>query len=72
MLFTAVHRHYEAVATELSLDNLVDGPPVTTTVLVLVGDLHLGVVRALRFAQSLVPNPKAVYVETDPARTLRL
>ena len=39
----------------------------------LVGsDLHLGVVRALRFAQSLVPNPKAVYVETDPARTLRL
>jgi amino acid transporter len=72
MLFKAVHRHYEAVATELSLDNLVDGPPVTTTVLVLVGDLHLGVVRALRFAQSLVPNPKAVYVETDPARTLRL
>ena len=29
-------------------------------------------VRALRFAQSLAPNPKAVYVETDPARTLRL
>jgi amino acid transporter len=72
MLFMAVHRHYEAVAKELSLDNLIDEPPVTTTVLVLVGDLHLGVVRALRFAQSLVPSPKAVYVETDPARTLRL
>jgi hypothetical protein len=72
MVFKTVHRHYEAVATELSLDNVVDGPPVTTTVLVLVGDLHLAVVRALRFAQSLVPNPKAVYVETDPARTLRL
>jgi amino acid transporter len=72
MAFKAVHRHYEGVAKELSLDNLVDEPPVTTTVLVLVGDLHLGVVRALRFAQSLVPNPKAVYVETDPARTLRL
>ena len=72
MAFKAVHRHYEVVAKELSLDNLVDEPPVTTTVLVLVGDLHLGVVRALHFAQSLVPNPKAVYVETDPARTLRL
>jgi amino acid transporter len=72
MAFKAVHRHYEVVAKELSLDNLVDEPPVTTTVLVLVGDLHLGVVRALRFAQSLIPNPKAVYVETDPARTLRL
>jgi hypothetical protein len=72
MAFKAVHRHYDVVAKELSLDNLVDEPPVTTTVLVLVGDLHLGVVRALRFAQSLVPNPKAVYVETDPARTLRL
>ena len=72
MAFKAVHHHYEAVAKELSLEHLVDEPPVTTTVLVLVGDLHLGVVRALRFAQSLVPNPKAVYVETDPARTLRL
>ena len=72
MAFKAVHRHYEAVAEELSLDHLVGGDQVTTTVLVLVGDLHLGVVRALRFAQSLAPNPKAVYVETDPARTLRL
>lgn len=72
LVFTAVHRHYEAVSNELSLERLVDEPPVTTTVLVLVGDLHLGVVRALRFAQSLVPSPRAVYVETDPARTLRL
>jgi hypothetical protein len=32
----------------------------------------MGVVRALRFAQSLSSNPKAVYVEIDPARTLRL
>jgi len=72
MVFQAVHRHYDAVAEELSLEHLADEPPVTNTVLVLVGDLHLGVVRALRFAQSLAANPKAVYVETDPARTLRL
>jgi amino acid transporter len=70
--FRVVNRHYEALAAELSLEHLADEPPVTNTVLVLVGDLHMGVVRALRFAQSLTPNPKAVYVEIDPARTLKL
>ena len=38
----------------------------------LVGDLHRGVVRALQYAQTLSPNAKAVYVETDPERTRRL
>ena len=70
--FRVVNRHYEALAAELSLEHLADEPPVSNTVLVLVGDLHMGVVRALRFAQSLTPNPKAVYVEIDPARTLKL
>ena len=70
--FRVVNRHYEALAAELSLEHLADEPPVTNTVLVLVGDLHMGVVRALRFAQSLTPNPKAVYVEIDPSRTLQL
>ncbi len=70
--FRVVNRHYEALAAELSLEHLADEPPVSNAVLVLVGDLHMGVVRALRFAQSLTPNPKAVYVEIDPARTLKL
>jgi amino acid transporter len=72
MGFRAVNRHYEALADELSLEHLAEEPPVTNTVLVLAGDLHMGVVRALRYAQSLSPNPKAVYVEIDPSRTLRL
>lgn len=72
MGFRAVHHHYEALAEELSLEHLADEPPITNTVLVLVGDLHMGVVRALRYALSLSSNPKAVYVELDPARTLRL
>ncbi len=73
LAFRAVHQHYELVATELSLVHLEpDEPPLTNTVLVLVGDLHMGVVRALRFAQSLSPNPKAVYVELDPSFTARL
>ena len=72
MMFLSIRRHYVDVAGQLSLEHLTDEPPMTNTVLVLVGDLHMGVVRALRFAQSLSVNPKAVYVELDPARTLRL
>ena len=70
--FRAIHRHYDTVAHELSLVHLVEEPPVNNTVLVLVGDLHMGVVKALRYAQSLSPSPKAVYVELDPSATARL
>ncbi len=70
--FRAVHRHYELVAAELSLNHLAEEPPVTNTVLVLVGDLHMGVIKALRYAQSLSPSPKAVFVEVDPSWTPRL
>ena len=70
--FRAIHRHYDTVAEELSLEHLVEAPPVSNTVLVLVGDLHMGVVKALRYAQSLSPSPKAVYVELDPSATARL
>jgi len=72
LAFRAVHHHYELVAAELSLDHLAEEPPVSNTVLVLVGDLHMGVVKALRYAQSLTPNPKAVFVEVDPSWTARL
>jgi hypothetical protein len=45
---------------------------MTSSVLVLVGDLHRGVVRAVQYAQLLSPAAKAVYVEIDPERTHRL
>ena len=70
--FRSIYRHYDTVAHELSLEHLVEEPPVNNTVLVLVGDLHMGVVKALRYAQSLSPSPKAVYVELDPSVTARL
>jgi hypothetical protein len=71
-LFMVVHRHYDTVASQLSLEDMSTPPPLDGTILVLVGDLHRGVVRALQYAQSLSPNAKAVYVETDPERTRRL
>ncbi len=71
-VFLIVHNHYEVVAQQLSLEGFEPPAPVTTSVLVLVGDLHRGVVRAIAYAQSLSPNAKAVFVETDPDRTRRL
>jgi amino acid transporter len=72
-LFLAIRSHYDSVARQLSLDGLAEPPPpMTTTVLVLVGDLHRGVVQAVQYAQALSPSAKAVYVETDPERTRRL
>jgi amino acid transporter len=71
-LFVGVHRHYADVAGQLSMERYDPPPPIRNTVLVLVGDLHQGVSVALRYAQSLSPSVKAVFVETDPERTRRL
>jgi amino acid transporter len=72
VIFLTVHRHYDTVAAQLSLEGMAPPPPMDGTILVLVGDLHRGVVQALQYAQSLSPVAKAVYVETDPERTRRL
>ena len=72
VMFLSVHRHYEKVAEQLSLEGFAPPPTMTTTVLVLVGDLHRGVIKAIQYAQALSPNAKAVFVETDPERTRKL
>ena len=46
--------------------------PLIGTEIAKIGDLHRGVLRAIQYAQSLSPAPKAVYVELDPERTRRL
>ena len=70
--FVSINRHYRQVAGQLSLDGFEGPPPMEHTVLVLVGDLHKGVVRALQYARTLSPAAKAVYVELDPDKTRRL
>jgi amino acid transporter len=70
--FVSINRHYRDVARQLSLDGFAGPPPMQHTVLVLVGDLHKGVVQALQYAQTLSPSAKAVYVELDPEKTRRL
>jgi amino acid transporter len=75
LVFAVMHRHYEGVAVELSLDGFEGPPKFQHTVLVLIGDVHRGVVRAVQYARTLAaPDAavRAVYVETDPARTLKV
>jgi amino acid transporter len=67
-----VNRHYRHVAQELSLEEFVSPVITRHSVLVLVGDLHRGVVSALAYAQSLSASAKAIYIELDPERTRRL
>jgi amino acid transporter len=70
--FRLIHAHYRSIGRALSLEQQVMEPPLRNTVLVPVSDLHVGVVRALRFAETLAAEPRAVYVEIDPERTARL
>jgi amino acid transporter len=72
--FMAMQRHYTEVAVGLSLDGFEGPPEFHHTVLVLIGDVHRGVVRAVQYARTLAPTAavRAVYVETDPAQTRRL
>ena len=70
--FVSINRHYREVAGQLSLDGYAGPPPMQHTVLVLVGDLHKGIVQALQYARTLSPSAKAVYVEMDPEKTRRL
>ena len=60
-----------ACASELSLEGFEGPPEFQHTVLVLVGDVHRGVVRAVQYAKTLAPTAtvRGVFVETDPART---
>ena len=72
--FVMMSRHYDEVAQDLSLSGMEPPPEFQHTVLVLVGDVHRGVVRAVQYARTLAPSAtvRGVYVETDPARTARL
>ncbi len=73
VVFLVIHHHYAQVADQLSLEKY--GEPAAIgrhSVVVPVGDLHKGVVRALQYAKSISPDARAVFVETDPGRTRKL
>src|SRR5207248_10295904 len=67
--------HNEGVAERRSLAGLVSLPGLRRTLLIIVGDLRRGVVRAVQYAKTLAAPSVAVlavFVETDPAKTAKL
>jgi hypothetical protein len=73
LTFLAIHRHYAEVARQLSIEGVSpDATPPPLIALVLIGDVHRGVLPALRYARALSAGARAVYVETDPEATRRL
>ena len=74
LMFFAIHRHYLAVARELSMDSLEDAlEPIKHTVIVPISGIHRGVIRALQYAKSISSDKvTAVYVDFDEEATTKL
>jgi len=69
--FRVIHRHYEGIASELTIHGLhhaIKPSPALRLVLPIPG-VHRGVIYALRYAHTLTADVTAVYVEIDPAET---
>jgi len=68
-VFEITRRHYDHVASELTLRGWRPEAPGRHVVLVPTGSIQRAVVKALRYARTLSDDVRAVYVEIDPAGT---
>lgn len=72
-VFFRIHAHYRSLAKQLSLDSF--GAPQRITrhrVLVLIGGVHQGALRALDYARALSDDVTAVHVSVDEDEEQRL
>lgn len=67
-----IKKHYASTAEQLSLVGRSPSTLRYNHVIVPVGTLHRGVVRALEYARTLSTDVTAVYVETNPETTAKL
>jgi len=67
--FRSIRRHYELVAAQLTLKDWEPDRESHNTVILPISGVHKAVLKALRYAKSLSPDVRAVYVETDPRVT---
>ena len=72
ILFGAIQHHYRGTARQLSLQGYRPPQARRHHVLVLVPDLHRGVLPALQYARTLSPDARAIHVSIDPAKEARL
>jgi hypothetical protein len=74
MMFYAIHRHYGRVATALATRGLTsdDLSEVANVVIVPIGDIHRGTLRALMYARRISKDVRAISVTTSPEMKERL
>jgi amino acid transporter len=70
--FRVTHSHYTHVASELTLRGFAPQRRLLNTVLIPIGGLQRPVVGALRYAETLSDDVRAVYVDVNPAATEQL
>jgi len=64
-IFFSIHSHYKSVAAQLSLRNPIPPLPKDKTVIILVGGVHQGTLKAINMARMLNPNHlHAVHIAT--------
>jgi amino acid transporter len=70
-IFLFIHRHYQRLATRLSLEKFGGPPPqaVRHRVILPVSGVHQGSLEALRYARLLSNDVTAVHVSIDPVET---
>ena len=72
LLFGAIKHHYDGTTRQLSLDGYRPRQGRRHHVLVLVPDLHRGVIPALQYARAISDDAHALHVSIDPQKTARL
>jgi len=71
-LFKATRRHYDHVASQLTLRGYAPQRRVHNTVIIPIGGIQRAVVEALRYAETLSDDVRAIYVDVDPAGTTQI
>jgi len=71
-MFYAIHRHYRQVGEQLRLKHFAVPDKMTHAVLLLVSDVHMGILNALNYARAISPEVEAVYVSVDEEATKQM
>ncbi len=71
-VFKATRRHYLHVAAQLTLKGYAPPERRHNTVLIPIGGIQRAVVEALRYAESLSDDVRAIYVDTDAVATSQI
>jgi hypothetical protein len=69
LLFNATRRHYDHVGSQLTLRGYTPQTRVHNTVVMPIGGMQRAVVEALRYAETLSDDVRAVYVDIDARAT---